>query len=404
MKNSIFTRYLSILLAACLLLSNVSPALAYAEETEPTDSTTAVTEAVTEAAAETATTAATVTTTAAATEAETEASEESTTEAVTEATTEEATEATTEEATETATEEVTEAATEESTVETTVSYDVAGIAEDETTEATEETTELYVDTYADFLENLKILESYAAEYVKTNTKEDPVLLVINYIRTGVERYTKGLWNTLCGGGENAGFVAYVKEQDAANGTAVVALRNLYEFTLPNGDAVEFEHMFGTLNISYIQTNINNHDLGGWAGDLCDLMDYADGKASGDTIEAFTKDVRENYLGVDANDAFGMLDIYGDLDAFYLNKQLKAYAARDESVTLSQLMEERFTESLTDKDRAEFFLHKRFSGLLTRESVRDACYNAYINNVSLTILEADYGLVTRKDRMIHISMT
>ena len=382
MKNSIFTRYLSMLLAACLLLGNVTPAIAFAEETEATGSTSVVTEATTEGVTETVTEApAAVTTAAATTEAETtEAPVESTAEAATEESGTAATEATTE--------DVTEAATEENEANATVSYEVAVLAE---TEATEETMpELYVEDYATFLASLKTLEGYAADYAAVNTKEDPVLLVINYVRTGVERYTEGLWSTMCGE-EKTEFVAYVAEQDAANGTEVAALRNLYMFTLPNGDTVEFEHMFGTMNMSYITTNVNTHDLGGWAGDLCDLMGYANGKASGDTIEALTQDVRQNYLGVDEHDAFGMLDIYGDLDAFYFIKQLKAYAAKGETVTLSQLMEERFTETMTDKDRAEFFLHKRFSGLLTKESVREACYNAYVNNVSLSVLEADYGL-------------
>ena len=397
MKNSIFTRYLSILLAACLLLSNVAPVFAFAQETKPADSTIATEEATTEAVEEVTTEAAAETTTEAAEPAqtETEAAAETTVEAsepaaegTTEAETGETTEAVTEPETEATTEAATEAATEattEATEETSSEMDF--LADEEATEETRE--EMYVDDYDFFLENLMILEEYADEFVAMNPMEDPKLLVINYIRCGVQRYTEGLWNTLAKD-EKVEFTAYVTAMDEERGTKVGSLRNIYLMEAPNGQFLEFEHMFGTLNICYVTNNVGTDDLAGWGGDLCDLMQFAQGKATGATIEELTQDVRKNYLGVEGDGAFGWEDVYGDLDAFYLDKMLP------KADKLSDLFQSYFTEDLTDRSRAEFFLHKRFSGLLTNEDVRNAVYEAYAANKAIAVLEGERNLKGEAD--------
>ena len=134
-------------------------------------------------------------------------------------------------------------------------------------EATEEPS---VTNYSDFMTNLKVLEGYAAEYATEIYGKDPGELVLNFIRTGVERYQDDNWNTLAGQ-ENTGFTSYVATQDAEMGTAAMSLRNIVigNFTLPNGNKVDFGHMFGCMNISYI--NKGSADLSGWAGDICDLL-------------------------------------------------------------------------------------------------------------------------------------
>ena len=48
--------------------------------------------------------------------------------------------------------------------------------------------ELEVTNYADFLANLKVLETYADAFAAANPGRDAGELVLNFIRTGVERY------------------------------------------------------------------------------------------------------------------------------------------------------------------------------------------------------------------------
>ena len=104
--------------------------------------------------------------------------------------------------------------------------------------------------YADFLSSLTTLEGYADAYAREHSGEDPTALVINYIRCGVEKYTSGTWTTFCGP-ENTAFTSYVSEQDAKNDTNAIALRSLDVFTLPNGDQVDFTHMFGAMDMANI---------------------------------------------------------------------------------------------------------------------------------------------------------
>ena len=243
--------------------------------------------------------------------------------------------------------------------------------------------------YPHFLANLKQLEIYADEFAAQSSR-DPGELVLNFIRTGVDRYQDGNWAALAGQ-EITVFTDYVKQQDAANGTNVMDLRDIVieDFYLPNGNPSDFGHMFGTMNISYVNAAVQSDDLAGWAGDLCDLLYfsalYGHVPPAG-TVDEMAAYIRENCFGVNADDAFGWDDFYGDMDAFYL---VKEYEAGNGS--FSDLMEAYFTAELSDEDRSVYFLNNRFPGQTTREAVRTALYNAYRTNVGIQILEADRGI-------------
>ena len=131
-----------------------------------------------------------------------------------------------------------------------------------------------VTNYADFMANLKQLEIYADEFAAQSSR-DAGELVLNFIRTGVERYQDGNWAALAGQ-EITVFTEYVKQQDAANGTGAMDLRDIVieDFNMPNGNPSDFGHMFGTMNISYVNTAVQSDDLAGWAGDLCDLLYFS----------------------------------------------------------------------------------------------------------------------------------
>ena len=106
-----------------------------------------------------------------------------------------------------------------------------------------------VTNFDDFLKNLKVLETYAVAYAAAS-KRDAGELVLNFIRTGVERYQDDNWSTLAGQ-EIVGFTSYVAGQDAANGTTAMNLKDIVikDFITPNGNQVDFGHMFGCMNIS-----------------------------------------------------------------------------------------------------------------------------------------------------------
>ena len=291
------------------------------------------------------------------------------------------------------------------------------ITEDETVKEDSNTAEeSEISDYAAFLADLKVLEKYANAYVKSNTQKKANALIINYIRTGVERYTSDSWNTLCGS-EDTDFTSYVTEQDKTNHTDASALKNINNFTLPNGNTVDFGHMFGALdvwNYAYTQGMDSNvilarEDLGGWAGDAADLVycvfnvDMDDKvNASEKDVDTLTDEIRKKYLGVEystlnhVGHSFSNTDLYGDLDAFYISTEL----TKDESASISTLVENYFTGNLTDKERANYFLTNRLSSAKKKATIRDRVYNAYTGNTLINALEASYG-VTDKDNYSNV---
>ena len=246
-----------------------------------------------------------------------------------------------------------------------------------------------------FMSSLRDLERYATTFAALNN-QDANGLVINYIRTGVEDYSDDNWSVLAGP-ENTEFTNYVAGQDTANGTNTSSLRDLEVFTAPNGQNVEFGHMFGALDIAYYNHGATSSaDVGSWAGDICDLMEYTQGKLESTDIEKMAEEIRLNYLGVDDDNAhsFGYLDIYGDLDANYLMEKLSTT-----SRTLSTIIENYFTAALTDQDRSTYFLRNRFEESNTQEEIRSAILNAYKSNSGCSMLEADRGLAEEHDLRI-----
>ena len=65
-----------------------------------------------------------------------------------------------------------------------------------------------ITDYQDFVNNLAVLEDYAAAYAAENPGKDPAELTLKYIRAGVEGYTSAFW-TAQAGGEDAKFADFV---------------------------------------------------------------------------------------------------------------------------------------------------------------------------------------------------
>jgi len=256
-----------------------------------------------------------------------------------------------------------------------------------------------VSEYADFMTKFKQLEAYADEYAAAIIGRDPGELVLNFIRTGVERYQDDNWETLAGV-EIVGFTAYVEEQDAKAKAGepgyenkvkdVMSLRDIEidNFILPNGNKVDFGHMFGCMNISYV--NKGSADLSGWAGDICDLLQYCvyEVKVPSGKIDEMAAYIQEECFGVSASGAFGWDDFWGDMDAYYLVSQ---YQKAGGSKKFSTIMEAYFTADLDDTDRTVYFMNNRFGVADNKDAVRRAIYEAYAADISVKILESKRGV-------------
>ena len=255
-----------------------------------------------------------------------------------------------------------------------------------------------IKNYDTFVENLALLEELAFMYAEEVPGVDPLNLVIKYIRTGVERYNSGSWGIMAGF-EDASFAAFVARiEDEYNSMdeveemiAVSSLKKLANFKLPNGETADIGHVFGTMDITYHNKfGVNHADVAGWAGDLVDLLEFADIYGVDGTLEEMVADISANYLGktpdIEGVSAFNELDLYGDLDAYYIMKTLETmdYSAEN---SLVKLFTSYFTEDLDAVQRAEYFIENRLGGETLRSNLRDAVYNAYTGNKVVSTLEA-----------------
>lgn len=258
-----------------------------------------------------------------------------------------------------------------------------------------------ISDFTTFMKYFKILEEYANDYVAANPGKDPAMLVIKYIRTGVDRYNSGSWNIMAGY-EDAGFAEYVKVREDEYNSAmsseadmiqVTSLKNIKNFNLPNGDYTDIGHMFGTMDISYTNVNSVNHaDVSGWTGDLVDLLSLADQFGVNGTLEEMMNEIQGTYFLKDPSTfpedptegSFSLTDFYGDLDGFYVMQKLTAEDY--EPGRLYEILSDYFTEDLTLEDRADFLLKNRLGGVSNRGAIRDAVYSAYTQNQVITMLE------------------
>lgn len=376
MKGKSTVRFLSLILAFCMIFSVMLPAAAFAAEEEISSIIGDVLAAADVADED-----------GSADEAANEPAEETATE-VTEAPVEDPAGVTSEEETtgESAAEESVPAAETAEPAEAGNNDEAASADEDS---AADETVQ--ISDYASFLAGLKILEGYAEAYYSTNASKDVNELVINFVRTGYSKYNDSDWETLAEP-ENTAFISYVEEMDEENGTNVMALRDTaitFE-NMPNGQIAEFGHMFATMNIAYV--NKGSADFGGWLGDICDLMYYSDrmmteeGYVHTGSVDELADRIRLEYFGDEEEDAFGFSDFYGDMDAYYFVRELEEGAE-----SLSALMEKYYTSELKDEHRAAYFLNNRFDGLETQEDVRTAIYDTYCANLLANMLETNRGI-------------
>ena len=280
--------------------------------------------------------------------------------------------------------------------------------------------EASINNYDDFIYNLALLEEMASIYVKQYPSKDPVALVIKYIRTGVERYNSGSWGIMAGY-EDADFAKFVTTmENEVNATitdgnylAITGLKNLNNFKLPNGQNADLGHVFGTMDITYHNKGSLNHaDVGGWAGDLVDLLEIVAFYSVSGNLEDMVTVIGDKYFLKNAADpelpSFNKLDFDGDLDAYYVMNVLSkveyglAYTEdgeldlNDNFYSLAEIFMNYMTEDLTDEYRAAYFMTNRLNTNGTRAQVRNAVYAEYLSNKLLATLEGTRDLSGSKN--------
>ena len=258
-----------------------------------------------------------------------------------------------------------------------------------------------ISDYQVFLENLNVLEGYAADYAAENLGKDPVALTMKYIRTGEEAFSGGVWNVIAGN-EDSKFASYVlSRQDAHNASNegekvnVTGLKNLGLMKISKDNIVDMGHVFAVLDASYHNNGKNVYgDVAGWAGDLVDLMVLADQeKVRGDLDEMIQQITDELLLSGGKGATFSQAEFFGDMDGYAIAMELLAddFAGGK----LSDVLKAYYGKKPTDEKRADVFLKNRMDAVTARSDIRNAVFNAYIGNEMVASLE-NIQSFTQKD--------
>ncbi|WP_285115778.1 Ig-like domain-containing protein [Leifsonia sp. fls2-241-R2A-40a] len=237
------------------------------------------------------------------------------------------------------------------------------------------------------LGDLRPLETYARQYAAANPGETADELVLVYLRTANPHYDDSTWATV-GGERDPDFEAYVESQDARNGTSAAGLKQLRDVTLPNGEVTDAVHMFATMNLSRTP-NSAAADLGGFAGDITDLMSDIDSVTGGPAAvqAAAAADFRSPAGG------FSDEDLRADLDAV----NLTALRAAAPQTPYADLLTGYFA-NLTERKRVDAFLTNRFPATpRTPADLREAVESAYTSNAYISLLEYRRGLSSLTDQ-------
>ena len=123
------------------------------------------------------------------------------------------------------------------------------------------------------LADLEDLESYIKEYIteKSYTESSLTHLIVCYIRLGA--YKSNEW-TIAGGQIPNDLAEYISSKDEENETTAKKTQKYREIITPNGDKIDFVHMFAVMNgiESGNSYSTNFAHLVGWGGDTEQLLE------------------------------------------------------------------------------------------------------------------------------------
>ena len=207
------------------------------------------------------------------------------------------------------------------------------------------------------------MQALAAEFcTQSDSADDPVLLTLTYTRSGA--YGSTVW-AMTAGLQNSEFDAFVEQRDPT----LSELKNVGSLTLPNGQAVDFNHLLASVNMTYRGLPT----AGGWGGDCMELAQAYSGQASDAAGYAELMRATFNIDDDGANSVFGDQDLRADLDSVIVGAQISADS--DLAATLRN-----YYANLTDYDRARQFIMLSFGSVNTGDkSFKEVVYNALLQD-------------------------
>ena len=239
-------------------------------------------------------------------------------------------------------------------------------------------------SFEQVMTDLENLEKYIKEYIKEKSYTGSSLthLIVSYIRLGA--YTTDEWS-VAGGLIPDDLASYISTKDQEKGTTAQKTQKYRDMVMPNGDKIDFVHMFAVMNgIEYgnSYSSLFAH-LVGWGGDteqlLEDIMGY-----QGD-LESLMNIAKTDFFRIKGG--FDEADLISDLDApillYHKNDNnnfyelMKDYYKKDEKEKRVKEFIELTFPNLVDKDDKEYF--------------RNEIFKIYSQDTLIKMLECQGGL-------------
>jgi len=240
------------------------------------------------------------------------------------------------------------------------------------------------DEFNDSLNELNLLEEYTNQFVNlTQNSRSLDSYILSYIRSA--KYNSQEWTIICGP-TPTDLIDYINQIDLKYNTTISNLRKYNEINLPNGNKLDFIHMFAVMD----GINNNNKDfknsgsqLVGWGGDLAQLFqDIHTQSGSLDDLILYARKI----LGISGQ--FGEGDIIADLDAINLLK----LRYENSDVKFGDLYKNYILNGDYNK-RISTFIEKSFN--LNKDSSKDefrkTIFNDYTSNFYIKVWECKNNL-------------
>ena len=233
--------------------------------------------------------------------------------------------------------------------------------------------------------DLENLENYIREYIseKSYTAKSLTHLIVCYIRLGA--YSTTEWS-IAGGTLPDDLVPYITSKDEEKGTSAQATQTYRDMEMPNGDPIDFVHMFAVMNgIEYGDSYTDQYaHLVGWGGDTEQLLeDIMNEQGDIETLMEFAK---TNYFRIKGG--LDEADLISDLDAPIL-----LYNKNDNN-NFADLIKDYYSNDECKKNRVTKFVELTFPSLVNqidKETFRNEIYNIYNSDFLIKILECKAGI-------------
>ena len=239
-------------------------------------------------------------------------------------------------------------------------------------------------SFEQVMTDLENLEKYIKDYIKEKSYTDSSLthLIVSYIRLGA--YSTTEWE-IAGGTIPNDLTTYISTKDQEKGTTAQKTQKYRDMVMPNGDKIDFVHMFAVMNgIEYgnSYSSLFAH-LVGWGGDteqlLEDIMGY-----QGD-LESLMNIAKTDFFRIKGG--FDEADLISDLDAPIL-----LYNKNDNN-NFYELMKDYYNQDEKEK-RVKEFIELTFPNLVDKddkEYFRNEIFKIYSQDTLIKMLECQVGL-------------